>query len=276
MQIRRYKPGEERAIRDVYYGSTRNVVATRYTHEQVKRWAPDTYDHVKWVDRLARSKPFVAVQNEQIVGFAEVLDSGEINGVYCHHNFQRRGVGSALMRAVVEHAERVGASHITARVSLTAVDFFLSQGFEIIAETNNIVCGSPARQFEMKKSLSSTSDSRPDEPSLSLIVLRVTDIEIAAAFYTGIGLTFQREQHGNGPEHFSATLGSIVMELYPASDRFPVSTSRLGFSVSSIEAVMNSLRRFDCKVISEPKQSEWGLRAVIADPDGHRIELTQR
>jgi predicted enzyme related to lactoylglutathione lyase len=29
-------------------------------------------------------------------------------------------------------------------------------------------------------------------------------------------------------------------------------------------------------VISAPKDSDWGRRAVVADPDGHRIELLEK
>jgi hypothetical protein len=29
------------------------------------------------------------------------------------------------------------------------------------------------------------------------------------------------------------------------------------------------------KVVSPPQETEWGRRAVIADPDGHRVELVE-
>ncbi|MCR9201471.1 MAG: VOC family protein [Planctomycetaceae bacterium] len=116
----------------------------------------------------------------------------------------------------------------------------------------------------------------PSDPSLSLIVLRVADIESAVEFYSAIGLAFEREKHGTGPEHFSTALGDAVFELYPASERFPVSTSRIGFAVASIDTVLASLRKMSGEVLTEPKQTQWGLRAVVADPDGHRVELIQK
>lgn len=116
----------------------------------------------------------------------------------------------------------------------------------------------------------------PIHPSLSLIVLRVADIESAVEFYSAIGLTFERERHGAGPQHFSTVLGDTVLELYPASERFPVSTMHIGFAVASIETVLASLRILSAKIITEPKQTQWGLRAVVADADGHRVELIQQ
>ena len=118
--------------------------------------------------------------------------------------------------------------------------------------------------------------SNPNKPpTLSLIAIRVSDCARSVTFYAAMGFTFAREQHGNGPEHFSTCSGETVFELYPASDRFPVTTVRLGFTVNSIDAVLNAWRQCNCKILSEPKASPWGLRAVVADPDGHRIELTQ-
>ena len=153
MHVRRYKPGEERAIWDVYYGSTRNVVATRYTADQVNRWAPDNYDDASWTARLQRSKPFVAVCDDQVVGFAELLENGQIDYFYCHHEHQRKGIGTALMQAIISDALKLGVNTLNANVSLTAVDFFRSHGFEIITETNKLVCGKPAPQFQMSMTI---------------------------------------------------------------------------------------------------------------------------
>lgn len=115
-----------------------------------------------------------------------------------------------------------------------------------------------------------------DDPTLSLVVIRVSDLERAASFYSAIGLLFEREQHGSGPEHYAAAVGGTTFELYPSSERHPVAPVRLGFTVTSIDAVLSQWRHAGGRVASEPEQSPWGLRAVVEDPDGHRIELSQR
>ena len=157
MQVRRYKPSEAHEIWDVFYGSTHHIVGQRYTSQQTKRWAPDDYDHSAWEAKLEQSNPFVAVEDDRIVGFAELLNGGEIDYFYCHHEFQRRGAGKALMHAVEAEAIECGYQKLTARVSLTAVDFFLSQDFRITGETDNVVCGTPAKQFLMAKRLAGGS-----------------------------------------------------------------------------------------------------------------------
>ena len=78
----------------------------------------------------------------------------------------------------------------------------------------------------------------PEQPTLSLIVIRVSDITRSAEAYSALGITFQREQHGNGPVHFSGALGDTIFELYPATERSPVTSCRLGFAVAYVNEVI--------------------------------------
>jgi lactoylglutathione lyase len=112
---------------------------------------------------------------------------------------------------------------------------------------------------------------------LNLVVLRSPDLAKSAQFYARLGLRFIRHQHGRGPEHLAAKLGSGVFELYPQSPDGPSSLgTRIGFSVPSLDSAIAALGEYPAAIISPPRKSEWGLRAVVADPDGHRVELVQR
>lgn len=112
--------------------------------------------------------------------------------------------------------------------------------------------------------------------ALNLVVLRSTDLERARSFYEWLGLQFIQHRHGSGPEHLSAELGGCVFELYPqSSDDASTCTTRIGFRVPSLDAVIEALGDFPACVISPPQESPWGRRAVVVDPDGHRVELVE-
>ncbi len=99
----------------------------------------------------------------------------------------------------------------------------------------------------------------------------------AAEFYSRLGLQFVRHQHGSGPAHFAAMIGSSVFELYPQGPNGPSTLgTRIGFSVPSLDAAMAALSDYPAAIVSPPKDSEWGRRAVVVDPDGHRVELLQQ
>jgi lactoylglutathione lyase len=112
---------------------------------------------------------------------------------------------------------------------------------------------------------------------LNLLVLRVSNLDRAGGFYELLGMSFARHAHGNGPIHLSAEFDGFVFELYPATTTQPVTANtRIGFAVADVDEIATKLSSFaGAKLVTAPQDSEWGRRAVVADPDGHRIELTE-
>ena len=111
--------------------------------------------------------------------------------------------------------------------------------------------------------------------SLNLVVIRSTDLDRSARFFAALGVELSREIHGSGPEHLAGRAGSVVLELYPSESAGTTTVVRLGFCVQSIAKVLASLANEGGVVLSPPTGSPWGLRAVVVDPDGHRVELTE-
>ena len=114
-------------------------------------------------------------------------------------------------------------------------------------------------------------------PRLNLVVLRCTDIDAAAEFYEQLGLVFEKHAHGSGPEHYASEHDGSVFELYPASEKSPVTKSaRIGFVVDDVDACFASVAAGKGTAASPPADSPWGRRAVVRDLDGHFIELTSQ
>lgn len=93
-------------------------------------------------------------------------------------------------------------------------------------------------------------------PHLNPLVLRCRNIEATRDFYTRLGLSFRQEQHGTGPIHYSARLGSLLLELYPTQQE-PDNT-RLGFSFSP----------------DQLQQCQLTDTAILLDPDGRKVEIS--
>jgi catechol 2,3-dioxygenase-like lactoylglutathione lyase family enzyme len=111
---------------------------------------------------------------------------------------------------------------------------------------------------------------------LNLVVIRASNLERATAFYQLLGLDFVKHRHGNGLEHFACDLGTVVFEIYPrTSEADSTTATRLGFRVASVDAAIAELEKRGVPVISPPKNSPWGWHAVVTDPDGHKVELTE-
>lgn len=154
MNVRRYNPGEEGELWQLYYDTTHIVNGKYYTKEQIERWAPKDKDMDEWKKRIAAKNPFVAVEDGAILGFAELESGGHIDFFYVHHKYQGKGVGSLLYDTVENEAISQKMPHLYAEVSISAKAFFLKKEFKVLEEQNKIVCGAPAKNFLMKKKLS--------------------------------------------------------------------------------------------------------------------------
>jgi lactoylglutathione lyase len=128
-----------------------------------------------------------------------------------------------------------------------------------------------ARQLRALAIAEFPTESPP--PTLSLVVLQSGDVEAAKDFYSLLGLSFVEEQHGKGPRHYSATLGALVLEIYPCQGSNPPAPLRIGFRVPCLDRILQTLRSRGARIVSEAKDSPWGRRGVVEDPDGNRVEL---
>jgi len=110
---------------------------------------------------------------------------------------------------------------------------------------------------------------------LNLIVIRSNNLDQAAQFYHNLGLDFVRHRHGQGAEHLSSMIGNTIFEIYPRMSAIDRTTAtRIGFRVGAWEGLIDRLQQAGGTVVTPMHDSDWGRRVVIADPDGHRVELT--
>jgi lactoylglutathione lyase len=112
---------------------------------------------------------------------------------------------------------------------------------------------------------------------LNLLVLKTRQLEKLRHFYGALGIGFALERHDDGPAHYAGQVGDLVLELYPlAEDAGPTeATTRLGLAVDDLNAAVKSLGAIGATSVTRPRQTEWGLRAVVRDPDGRAVELYQ-
>ena len=110
---------------------------------------------------------------------------------------------------------------------------------------------------------------------LNLLVIRSSDIDAAAKLYSALGLSFVKHAHGSGPIHYASESSGSVFEIYPLSDaQAPTTSTRIGFEVDSVATTVESLLSLGARLVSRPRVSNGYKRAVIADLDGHKIELS--
>ncbi len=112
-------------------------------------------------------------------------------------------------------------------------------------------------------------------PRLNLTVIRSSDLERAVRFYEAVGLIFTKHTHGSGPLHYAWEGDGQTFEIYSLLPGSPATIgTRIGFAVADVDETVKLLLSAGGLLVAPAKESPWGLRAVVADPDGHRVELT--
>jgi catechol 2,3-dioxygenase-like lactoylglutathione lyase family enzyme len=102
---------------------------------------------------------------------------------------------------------------------------------------------------------------------ISLLVLRCENIEASKGFYERLGLVFQKEKHGRGPEHYSSEHDGVVFELYPNKGVSPDDNTRLGFKVSNLQETLGKIE------VSDEYEFNGTTTYVVIDPDGRKVEV---
>ena len=154
--IREYKAEDAQYLAKIYYNTIHEFNIRDYTQEQVDVWAPkSSLETTYWSKKLEITKPFVAILDNIIVGFAEFELDGHIDCFYCHHQWIGCGVGHALMNAIYEKAKQKKILRIFAEVSITARPFFEKQGFITTKEQTVVLEGVQLTNYKMEKNFNS-------------------------------------------------------------------------------------------------------------------------
>lgn len=104
--------------------------------------------------------------------------------------------------------------------------------------------------------------------SLSLLVIRCSDLDASKRFYEALGLVLLPEQHDSGPPHWSSRVGVTVLELYPAGSS-PIAPLRFGFHVADVRSTVSAVLANGGRLSGSFDAN----RSIVVDPDGNKIEL---
>ena len=114
---------------------------------------------------------------------------------------------------------------------------------------------------------------------IALIVVRTATIEKLVSFYTSLGLEFEYHKPGSTPFYYSAQVGKGVLEIHPlAKGQLQADSNlRLGFRINNFENIIDELKEAEVNFVMQPASTEdWGIMAIVTDPDGRKIELYEK
>ena len=131
MFIREYQESDCKELAEFFYNTVHTVNAKDYTKEQLDAWATGQMDLKRWNQLLREHYSIVAVGKGQIVGFGYIDETGYLDHLFIHADYQRKGIATAICN---ELERAVDVDRITTCASITAKPFFESRGYKTVRE----------------------------------------------------------------------------------------------------------------------------------------------
>ena len=127
--IRPAQAADAAGIADVHVRAIREVCSKSYAAHQIEAWVSGKCPEL-YLDAIATKPFFVAVLNDDVVGFAQLNpEAGEVKAVYVRPDCVGRGVGRLLLQTLEDAARVRALTLLKVQASLNAVEFYRAQGY---------------------------------------------------------------------------------------------------------------------------------------------------
>lgn len=153
VNLRPYKPADASGLLALFRDTIRRVNSRDYSPEQIRAWASDEIDLEIWANRFTGRFALVAEEAGQLLGFVDLTPEGHLDRLFVSADHQRRGIGVALMQALLDEAQRRKIARLTVEASITARPFFEAHGFTILARQEVACRGTMMTNFRMERIL---------------------------------------------------------------------------------------------------------------------------
>ena len=150
-RLRAGRPEDAPALVALKRDTIQRVNSRDYSPEQIAAWLPGEDAVAAMPARLAGRHVVVAEDGGMILGFGDLGDDGLIDQFFVAADAQGRGVGRAILTALLAEADRRGLPSVHSHVSVTARPFFQRLGFRVEAQQTVTVRGVNLTNFRMSR-----------------------------------------------------------------------------------------------------------------------------
>ncbi|MDJ1168148.1 GNAT family N-acetyltransferase [Roseofilum sp. BLCC_M154] len=131
MKIRVAQESDVPELAEIYAQTVRVHGLEYYTLEQTQTWAAFALNKRHFRKFILDVTTFVAVDEMGILGFAGIDKDGHIASLYVRHDCLHQGVGTALMKRVLEYGQTQEITRFYAEASRFSLGLFKKFGFQV-------------------------------------------------------------------------------------------------------------------------------------------------
>lgn len=153
MRLRKYLPSDCCALAELFFDTVHTVNAKDYTQEQLEVWATGNVDTDAWNKSFLEHNTIVSECDGAITGFGDMDSSGYLDRLYIHKDYQGLGIAKAIVAELERQAAAFGVTEFTTYASITAREFFIKQGYHVVASNTVVRNGVELTNFLMQKKI---------------------------------------------------------------------------------------------------------------------------
>ena len=146
MIIREYISSDCERLAELFFQTVHTVNAKDYIKEQLNVWATGNVDLSVWNNSFLEHYTLVALENNVIAGFGDIDNTGYLDRLFVHKDYQRQGIATALCDRL-----EAGFDKVTTHASITAKPFFVNRGYRLIMEQQVVRNDIPLTNYVMEK-----------------------------------------------------------------------------------------------------------------------------
>ena len=148
MRLRIYAEADCPELARLFYDTVHTVNAKDYGQKQLDAWATGEVDLKSWNQSFLAHHTVVAEWDGVIVGFGDMDETGYLDRLYVHKDYQRMGVATAICDELERNS---AATEFITHASITARPFFEKRGYVVTKEQQVERRGVRLTNFVMKK-----------------------------------------------------------------------------------------------------------------------------
>ena len=161
MIIRPCTPDDFDALAEIYRASVLAIGITAYTARQAAVWAAFADDSAAFTKLLGQGHALLAEIDGEPAAFCHLHPGDHISLLYTAPAHARRGLATAVYRAIEDIARAGGQQVLTTDASRLSRPFFERQGFVVRRTEETIRQGVSFERFQMEKRLDRSPALQP-------------------------------------------------------------------------------------------------------------------
>ena len=148
MFLRRYQSSDCETLAKIFYDTIHAINIRDYSQQQVDAWATGTVDLERWDRTMSQRCTLIAVEGDTIIGFGDMDDSGYLDRLFIHKDYQGIGAATAICDALESN---VKSDRYYTHASITAKPFFEKRGYKVVKAQQIERRGVTLNNFVMEK-----------------------------------------------------------------------------------------------------------------------------